>query len=321
MRILSGIQPSGDLHIGNYFGMMKPMIEYQNKGELFCFIANLHSLTSVFDKEEMASHTLHVAMDFLALGIDPAKSFFWVQSDVPEVTELTWYLSNVTPVGLLQRCHAYKDKVDKGLPANNGLFTYPVLMAADILAYQTNIVPVGQDQKQHVEVARDLAIKFNSAYSEVFTVPAPEIREDVAIVPGVDGNKMSKSYGNTIEIFAEPKLVKEKIMRIVTDSAGVADPKDPNKSSIYLLYRLFVSPEKANEMADRFKKGGYGYGDAKKELATVVAQFFESYREKRKQLAQRPDDVRNILHQGAQKVRVIALDTLNKVRNEVGVIY
>jgi tryptophanyl-tRNA synthetase len=321
LRILSGIKPSGALHIGNYFGMMQKMIEYQNRGELFCFIANLHSLTSVFNKEEMIAHTLSAAMDFLTLGIDPEKSFFWVQSDVPEVTELTWYLSNITPVGLLQRCHAYKDKVEKGLPANNGLFTYPVLMAADILAYQTNIVPVGQDQKQHVEVARDLADKFNSAYGEIFTLPEPEIAESVAIVPGVDGNKMSKSYGNTVEIFSEPKTLKDKIMKIVTDSAGVAEAKDPDKSTVYLLYKLFVSAEKAAEMADKFRKGGYGYGEGKKELLSTISAFFEPFRTKRKDLEKRPDDIRDILKMGAKKTRIIALQTLQKVRNSVGVIY
>lgn len=321
LRILSGIQPSGSLHIGNYFGMMKTMIEYQSRGELFCFIANLHSLTSVFDGKRLAKGTLEVAMDFLALGMDPNRSYFWVQSDVKEIPELTWYLSNFTPVGLLQRCHAYKDKVDKGIAANNGLFTYPVLMAADILAYHTNVVPVGQDQKQHVEVARDVAIRFNNTYGDIFTLPESEIAKEVAVVPGLDGQKMSKSYGNTIDIFADEKEIRKKIMRIVTDSTPVEQPKEPEKDTIYNLYRLFVTPEQTAEMADRYRKGGYGYGDAKKALADAVINYFAPFRAKRADLFAHPDDVRDILHRGAEKVRGIARETLDKVRAAVGVNY
>ncbi len=321
MRILSGIQPSGKLHIGNYFGMMQKMIEYQKRGELFCFIANLHSLTSVFDKDVVEQQTIEAAADFLALGIDPEKSFFWAQSDVPEVTELAWYLSNVTPVGLLQRCHSYKDKTSKGILANNGLFTYPVLMAADILAYNSEIVPVGQDQKQHVEVTRDIALKFNNTYGEVFTIPKPEIQNEVAIVPGLDGNKMSKSYGNTIEIFGNEKEVRKKIMRIVTDSTPVDDPKDPDKCNVYNLYKLFVSPDKSKEMAEKYKAGGYGYGTAKKELANTVIDFFAPHRETHADLLSRPDDIRDILKQGALKAKAVLQETLEKVRTVVGVKY
>ncbi len=321
MRILSGIQPSGSLHIGNYFGMMQPMIESQSRGELFCFIANLHSLTSIFDGQQMARQTVEVAMDFLALGMDPVKSCFWVQSDVKEILELTWYLSNVTPVGLLQRCHAYKDKVDKGIAANNGLFTYPVLMAADILAFHSNVVPVGQDQKQHVEVARDVAIRFNNVYGDIFTIPEPEIRNEVAVVPGLDGQKMSKSYGNTIEIFAPEKEVRKKIMRIVTNSTPVQQPKDPDKDNVFRLYRLFSSQQETEDMAQRYRNGGYGYGEAKKALADKVTDYFAPYRAKREDLARHPDDVRDILRKGAERARQIAVATTEKVRQAVGMNY
>ncbi|MDR2728339.1 MAG: tryptophan--tRNA ligase, partial [Chitinispirillales bacterium] len=233
MRILSGIKPSGTLHIGNYLGMIRPMVESQTRGELFCFIANLHSLTTLFDGPKMAAYSRDALIDMMALGIDPQKSVFWLQSDVPEVTELTWYLSNVTPVGLLERCHAYKDSQAKGIPANNGLFSYPVLMAADILLFQSNFVPVGKDQKQHIEVARDVAIKFNATYGEAFTIPEPQITEEIAIIPGINGQKMSKSYDNTIEIFGTEKSVRKKIMSIVTDATPVAAPKDPENSIIY----------------------------------------------------------------------------------------
>ena len=230
MRILSGIKPSGTIHIGNYLGMIRPMVESQSRGELFCFVANLHSLTTLFDGKLMARYTEEAILDLLALGIDPDKSVFWVQSDVPEVAELTWYLNNVTPVGLLERCHAYKDATAKNIPANNGLFSYPVLMAADILAYQSDLVPVGKDQKQHLEVTRDIAIKFNTTYGEAFKLPEPEIREELAVIPGIDGQKMSKSYGNTIEIFGPEKAIKKKIMSIVTDPTPVEEPKDPGKA-------------------------------------------------------------------------------------------
>jgi tryptophanyl-tRNA synthetase len=319
MRILSGIQPSGTLHIGNYLGMIQPMVLSQEKGELFCFLANLHSLTSVFEGEKLYSYSTEALLDLLALGIDPDKSVFWVQSDVPEVTELTWYLNNVTPVGLLERCHSYKDKVAKNLPANNGLFSYPVLMAADILMYQTNVVPVGKDQKQHVEVARDIAIKFNMAYGEVFTVPEPKIKEEVAVIPGVDGQKMSKSYGNTLDIFAPENQLKKKIMSIVTDPTPLAQPKDPDKSVVFAIYKLFAPKEKAADMEQKLRKGGYGYGDAKKELFSVLWEYFLPFRTKRVEVEKNLDYLSEIRKKGADKARAAGIPTLEKVRKLVGV--
>jgi tryptophanyl-tRNA synthetase len=319
MRILSGIQPSGILHVGNYLGMIQPMVESQQKGELFCFCANMHSLTSLSDGKKLAAYTNDAILDMLALGIDPDKSVFWVQSDVPEVAELAWYLSNVTPVGLLERCHSYKDKLAKGIAANNGLFTYPVLMAADILLYQSDIVPVGKDQKQHVEVTRDIAIKFNALYGDVFTIPEPSIREEVSVVPGIDGQKMSKSYGNTLDIFAPEKELKKKIMSIVTDSTPVESPKDPEKNSVYAIYRLFASQEKAKIMAEKFLAGGYGYGDAKKELFSLLWEYFLPFRTKREELAKNADYILQVRKKGADKARAIGIVTLDKVRMLVGV--
>ncbi|KMQ52646.1 Tryptophanyl-tRNA synthetase [Chitinispirillum alkaliphilum] len=320
MRILSGIKPSGNLHIGNYFGMIKPMVQSQNRGELFCFIANMHSLTTLFDGKKMQEYTNDALLDLLALGIDPEKSVFWVQSDVPEVTELTWYLNNVTPVGLLERSHAYKDAIAKNIPPNNGLFSYPVLMAADILMYQSNVVPVGKDQKQHLEITRDLAAKFNSTYGEVFTLPEPEIHEELAIIPGLDGQKMSKSYGNTIEIFSAEKSLRKKIMSIVTDPTPVEAPKDPDKSTIYSLYKLFASKEQSDTMAEKFKAGGYGYGDAKKELFEVLRDYFLPYRQKREELKNNPKFILEIREFGAEKARKAAQETISKVRELLGVI-
>jgi tryptophanyl-tRNA synthetase len=319
MRVLSGIQPSGVLHIGNYLGMIQPMVASQETSEVFCFIVNLHSLTSVFDSQQLFSFTNDAIIDLLALGIDPDKSVFWVQSDVPEVTELTWYLSNVTPVGLLERCHSYKDKVAKNLPANNGLFSYPVLMAADILMYQSNIVPVGKDQKQHVEVARDIAIKFNQTYGEVFTIPEPRIKEELAVIPGIDGQKMSKSYGNTLDIFAPESQLRKRVMSIVTDPTPLESPKDPEKSVVFAVYKLFASPEKTTDMESRLRKGGYGYGDAKKELFSVLWEYFLPFRKKREQIAGNLDFIAEVRKKGADKARAIGLPTLDKVRELVGV--
>jgi tryptophanyl-tRNA synthetase len=319
MRILSGIQPSGTLHIGNYLGMIQPMVRLQSEGELFCFCANMHSLTSLGDGAALRGYTHDAVIDLLALGIDPDRSVFWVQSDVPEVTELTWYLSNVTPKGLLERSHSYKDKVAKGIPANNGLFSYPVLMAADILMYQTNVVPVGKDQKQHVEITRDIAIKFNDAYGEVFTIPDSQISEEVAVIPGTDGQKMSKSYGNTIDIFAPEKEFRKKIMSIVTDPTPVEAPKDPDKSFLYAIYRLFAPSEKAREMADKFRRGGFGYGEAKKELFSLVWEYFLPFRTKREAILKNKDYVAEVRKKGAEKARVIGMETLEKVRELVGV--
>jgi tryptophanyl-tRNA synthetase len=320
LRILSGIKPSGTLHIGNYLGMIRPMVESQERGQLLCFIANMHSLTTLFDGPKMAQNTLNALIDMMALGIDPERSIFWLQSDVPEVAELTWYLSNVTPVGLLERCHAYKDAQVKGVPANHGLFSYPVLMAADILLYQSNIVPVGRDQKQHVEVTRDIAVKFNAAYGELFTLPEPEIAEAVAVVPGTDGNKMSKSYGNTVEIFGEEKAVRKRIMGIVTDPTPVEEPKDPDKSIIYSIYKLFADEGKAQAMAERFKAGGYGYGEAKKELFEALWGYFEPFRRRRSELSDNLDYVDEVRRKGADRAREIASATLRMVREAVGVV-
>src|SRR5258708_5317181 len=262
MRILSGIQPSGALHLGNYFGMMKPAIELQDEGEAFYFIANYHSMTSLFDAAERRRNTLEVALDFLACGLDPKRSVFFRQSDVPEVTELAWLLTTVTPMGLLERCTSYKDKIARGISPNHGLFAYPVLMAADILIYDSNIVPVGRDQKQHVEVTRDIAIKFNETYGQTFVIPEPQIREEVAVVPGLDGQKMSKSYGNTIEIFGDEKVIRKKVMSIVTDTRTPAEAKpDADKNIAIQLMKLVAPHDVASDFEQRLQAGGLGYGD------------------------------------------------------------
>ena len=320
MRILSGIQPSGKLHLGNYFGMMKPAIELQEKGEAFLFIANYHALTTVSDPVALRESTLDVALDFIACGLDSSRTVFYRQSDVPEVTELTWLLSAVTPMGLLERCHSYKDKTAKGIAASHGLFAYPVLMAADILAVQSTTVPVGRDQKQHVEVTRDIAIKFNNIYGEVFTIPAPDIRHDVAVVPGIDGQKMSKSYDNHIELFGAEKETRKRIMRIVTDSTPLEDPKDPDHCSVYALYRLVATPDRCDEMMERYRAGGYGYGSAKKALFDEVWAFFAPFRQKRAELAGNLDHVEEILRDGAVKARIEARRTLDAARAAMGLM-
>jgi tryptophanyl-tRNA synthetase len=320
LRILSGIKPSGTLHIGNYLGMIRPMVESQGRGQLFCFIANLHSLTTLFDGPRMAQNSSNALLDMMALGIDPKRSVFWLQSDVPEVAELAWYLGNVTGMGLLERCHAYKDKLAKGIPASHGLFSYPVLMAADILLFQSDIVPVGSDQKQHVEVTRDIAEKFNAAYGEVFTLPEPQIAEAVAVIPGIDGQKMSKSYGNTVEIFGEEKAVRKRIMGIVTDPTPVEAPKDPDRSIIYSIYKLFAGESEAAAMAGRFRAGGYGYGEAKKELFETLWAYFEPFRRRRAELSDNLDYVNEVRRMGAEKARETASATMKKVREAVGVI-
>lgn len=318
MRILSGIQPSGRLHLGNYFGMMRPAIELQSQGEAFYFIANYHALTTVANAEAMRRGTLDVALDFLACGLDPERATFYRQSDVPEVTELAWLLSCVTPMGLLERCHSYKDKIAKGIAPSHGLFAYPVLMAADILCVQSDIVPVGRDQKQHVEVTRDIAIKFNNAFGAVFRIPDAQIREDVAVVPGIDGQKMSKSYNNTIEIFGDPKETKARIMRIVTDSKTVADPKDPDSCNVFALYKLFATPEEREEMAARYRAGGLGYGEVKKALHEKFEAHFAPLRAKRAELAANLDYVESVLRKGAERARAEARATLAKARAAVG---
>jgi tryptophanyl-tRNA synthetase len=318
MRILSGIQPSGKLHLGNYFGMMKPALELQKEGQAFIFIADYHALTSVTDPRALRQGSIDVALDFLACGLDTDKTIFYRQSDIPEVTELTWLLSIVTPMGLLERCHSYKDKVAKGLPATHGLFAYPVLMAADILIMQSNIVPVGRDQKQHVEVTRDIALKFNNIYGSVFTIPEPSIREEVAVVPGVDGQKMSKSYNNTIEIFGDLKEAKANIMRIVTDSKSVADAKNPDECNVFALYKLFASDAEREAMAARYRAGGLGYGEVKKATFEKFEAHFTSLRKKRVELQKNMDYVESVLRKGAERARAEAVLTLKKARQTVG---
>jgi tryptophanyl-tRNA synthetase len=317
MRILSGIQPSGALHVGNYFGMMKP--ELQEKGEAFYFIANYHSMTSLFDAAERRKNTLDVALDFLACGLDPKKTVFFKQSDVPEVTELTWLLSTVTPMGLLERCTSYKDKLAKGITPNHGLFAYPVLMAADILIYDSNIVPVGRDQKQHVEVTRDIAIKFNEQYGQTFVIPEPQIRDEVAVVPGTDGQKMSKSYGNTIEIFGDEKTTRKKIMSIVMDSRTPQEPKpDADKNLAIQLLKLVASSEVAEDFENRLRAGGLGYGDLKKALFERHWNYFAEARQKRAALAADLDYVNQVLADGAAKARALAQQVLKRARKAGG---
>src|SRR5580658_4504495 len=296
MRILSGIQPSGTLHLGNYFGMMRPAIELQDKGEALYFIANYHSMTSLFDANERRKNTLDVALDFLACVLDPKKSVLFKQSDVPEVTELSWLLSTVTPMGMLERATSYKDKIAKGIAPNHGIFAYPVLMAADILIYDSNVVPVGRDQKQHVEMTRDIAIKFNEQYGQTFVIPEPQIRDEVALVPGTDGQKMSKSYGNTIEIFGDEKALRKKIMGIQMDSRAPAEPKpDADKNLAILLLKLVAPPGVAKDFEDRLRAGGLGYGDLKKALFEHYWNYFAAPRAKRAELAANPDYVNGVL--------------------------
>ena len=318
MRVLSGIQPSGKLHIGNYFGMMKPALALQQEHQVYLFIANYHALTTVHDANIMRQGTLDVALDFLACGLDSQKTVFYRQSDVPEITELTWLLSVATPMGLLERCHSYKDKLAKGIAASHALFTYPVLMTADILAVQSEIVPVGKDQKQHLEVARDIAIKFNSQYKEVFKIPEPMIQEEVAVVPGVDGQKMSKSYDNTIEIFGSKKQTRKTIMRIVTDSKTLEEPKDPDTCNVFALYKLFANPEECEKLESRYRTGGMGYGDAKKELVAKFEEHFAPMRKRREELANNIDYVESVLQDGAARAKEVIMPTLAAARNAVG---
>jgi tryptophanyl-tRNA synthetase len=319
MRILSGIQPSGALHLGNYFGMMRPAIELQEKGEAFYFIADYHSMTSLFDADERRKNTLDVALDFLACGLEPKKSVFFKQSDVPEVTELSWLLSTVTPMGLLERAHSYKDKVAKGISPSHGLFAYPVLMAADILIYDSNVVPVGRDQKQHVEMTRDIAIKFNEQYGQTFVIPEPQIRGEVALVPGVDGQKMSKSYGNTIEIFGDEKIIRKKIMGITMDSRPPAEPKpDAEKNLAIQLLKLVAPSNFANTWEDRLRTGGLGYGDLKKALFECYWNYFADARKKRAELAANLDYVNQVLTDGATKARSLAQKVLHRARKNCG---
>jgi tryptophanyl-tRNA synthetase len=319
MRILSGIQPSGALHLGNYFGMMLPSIELQDKGDAYYFIADYHSMTSLFDANERRKNTLDVALDFLACGLDPKKSVFFRQSDVPEVTELAWLLTTLAPMGLLERCTSYKDKIARGISPNHGIFAYPVLMAADILIYDSNIVPVGRDQKQHVEVCRDLAIKFNETYGQTFVIPEPQTRESAALVPGTDGQKMSKSYGNTIEIFGEEKATRKKVMGLVMDSRTPAEPKpDAEKNLAIQLLKLVAPADVAKDFEDRLRAGGLGYGDLKKALFEHYWNYFAEARKKRKELAANLDYVNGVLMDGATKARTLARKVLNRARTASG---
>ncbi len=321
MRVLSGIQPSGALHLGNYFAMMKRMIEHQKNHELFCFIVNYHALTTVKDADFLRKNTFEACVDFLALGIDPDKSYFYVQSDIPEVTELTWILSNITEMGLLKRAHSYKDKIAKGIEPNHGLFAYPVLMAADILLYGAEIVPVGKDQKQHVEMTRDIAQKFNSNFGEVFVLPEAEIQGEVATIPGIDGQKMSKSYGNTIDIFAPKNALKKKVMSIVTDARAIDEPKDPDACNLFAIYSLFLDEQGRRELKERYLKPGLKYGEVKKELVEVIWNYFEPYRDKREALLADPDYVHDVMLAGAKKARGVAVQYLEKARAAVGLNY
>ncbi|MHC4488946.1 MAG: tryptophan--tRNA ligase [Planctomycetota bacterium] len=318
MRILSGIQPSGRLHIGNFFGAMRQHLQLQTEHECFYFIADYHALTSNPTPADIAGHILDVAMDYIALGLDTEKTIFWRQSDVPEVTELTWLLSCITPMGLLQRCTSYKDKVAQGLSPNHGLFAYPVLQAADILIYKSDLVPVGADQKQHIEVTRDIAVRFNNTYGEIFTVPKEHIIESVAIVPGTDGRKMSKSYDNTIGIFEPEGSIKKKIMRIVTDSTPVAEPKDPDKCNVFALLKLVASPDELARWQDKYRSGGMGYSEAKKRLAELIIDYFKPFRQKRTELENNIVQVRLVLAGGAKRARAVAAKTLAEARKAVG---
>ncbi len=321
MRVLSGIQPSGRLHLGNYFGMMKRMVDYQENSDLFTFIVNYHALTSVFDAEKLKEGTFEAVCDFLALGIDPEKSTFWVQSDVPEVTELTWILSNVTGMGLLERAHSYKDKMAKGIPASLGLFSYPVLMAADILAFGGERVPVGKDQKQHLEIARDVAERFNSTYGETFVVPDADIAEEVATVPGIDGQKMSKSYGNTIDIFTDEKTLKKKVMSIKTDTTPIEGPKPIKDNYLFEIYSAFLDKKEKEALKERFLTPGLKYGEVKKELVGVIWEYFAPYRKKREQYANDRGEVFRILEKGADKARTTAAYYMDLARKNVGLHY
>ena len=318
MRILSGIQPSGVLHIGNYFGMIQRAIALQAEGEAFYFIANYHALTSVQDPEVLRENSRRVAVDFLACGFDPDRGALFLQSDVPQVTELTWILSTVAPMGLLERAHSYKDKLARGMPATVGLFGYPVLMAADILIYDSDIVPVGKDQKQHIEITRDLAVKMNETFGDVFKLPEPRIHAATETVPGLDGLKMSKSYGNTIDIFADEKEMRKRVMSIVTDSKPVEAPKDHATSTIFQLYSLLASKNEITEMRERFQKGGTGYGDFKKQLFEKLWEYFSPMRRRRKEILADKLYVDSVLVRGARRANEVAEDVMTRVRSAVG---
>ncbi len=318
MRVLSGIQPTGRPHWGNYFGAIRQYIYLQDEDESYYFVANLHALTTVRDPKLLAGYTLDAAIDLVALGLDPNRATLFVQSDVPEVSELCWLLLTGTPMGLLERCHAYKDKKAKGLNADAGLFTYPVLMAADILAYDADIVPVGDDQIQHIEVARDLAQSFNHHFGQTFTLPKAKILDSSAKVPGTDGEKMSKSYNNTLEIFEDPKAQRKKIMRITTDSRPMEEPKEPTGDHLFQLYSLVATSDEIASMAALYQRGGFGYGEVKKALADAAERYFRPARERRAELASQPDKVREILADGASRARKKAGQVLARAKQACG---
>ncbi len=319
MRVLSGIQPSGTLHLGNFFGAIKQHIELQEKHECFYFIANYHSLTTVHDAERLRALTREVAVDYLTLGLDPQKATLFRQSDVPEVTELAWILSTVTGKGLLERAHSFKDKVAKGLPVSMGLFSYPLLMAADILIYRSDLVPVGRDQLQHIEMTQDMAGYFNNTFGQVLKRPEPLLGE-APVVPGIDGQKMSMSYGNTIDLFMPPKQARKRIMGIKTDSTPVEDPKNPDKCNVFALLKLLADPQELAEWEQRYRAGGMGYGEAKKRLLELYEDRFGSKRDLRESWLARPDDVEDILRSGAAKARALAQEVMEDVRQACGLL-
>jgi len=321
VKVLAGIQPSGDLHIGNYFGSIKKMIDRQENDNVYAFIANYHAMTSVKDGAQLSKLTMQAATDFLALGINPDKTMFWVQSDVKEVLELYWILSQFTPMGLLERAHSYKDKVAKGIGANHSLFSYPVLMAADIILFDTEIVPVGKDQIQHVEMARDIAIKFNNEYGDTFHLPEHQVEAEVATVPGIDGAKMSKSYGNTINIFGEEKKIQKVIKKIVTDTTPLEEPKEFESCNIYALAKLFLDKNSLEAFEERYRTPGEGYGHFKLYLHDVMWEYFRPYREKREYFENNQDEVREILKAGADKAREIAAAKMEIIRQKTGIAY
>jgi len=318
MRILSGIQPSGVLHIGNYFGMMQPAIALQAEGEAFYFIADYHALTSLHNPEALRENSRRVAVDFLACGLDPERAALFRQSDVPQVTELTWILSTVAPMGLLERAHSYKDKIARGMTASAGLFNYPVLMAADILIYDSDTVPVGKDQKQHIEITRDLAVKMNETFGEIFKLPEPRINAATEVVPGIDGQKMSKSYHNNIDIFGDEKETRRRVMSIVTDSAPVEVPKDPARSTIFQLYSLFATTREIAEMHEGFQKGGTGYGDFKKQLFEKLWDYLAPMRKRREEILADKSYIDSVLSRGARRANEIADRVMKRVRAAVG---
>ena len=317
-RILTGIQPSGTLHIGNYFGAMRPILDRQGEGEVFVFLADLHALTSLRDGDALRANVREATVDFLACGLDPARTVYWRQSDVPAHAELMWILSTLTPMRMLELAVSYKDKVEQGISPYAGLFTYPVLQAADILLYDADVVPVGKDQKQHLEMTRDIAVKFNAAYGDTLKLPDPEISENVAVVPGLDGRKMSKSYGNALDIFQEEKPLRKRVMSIVTDSTPLEEPKPIEGSNILPLYRLVASPEQVAQMEDDFRAGGTGYGDLKKRLFEALWEYFEPMRARRAEILARPGYVDEVLEHGARRAGEIADATMERVRLAVG---